>query len=142
MVKVYVDGACSGNPGPGGWAFILECNGCSKESSGHVDSTTNGRMELTATIKALEALTHPCEVELYSDAQYVVKGINEWLPAWKRRGWRRADKKPVDNRNLWERVDRLVQTHKVTAIWVQGHSGCPENKKCDYMAKAACYQPD
>jgi ribonuclease HI len=133
-VRIYADGACKGNPGPGGWGAILQFAGKEKEIFGGEALTTNNRMELTAVIRALEALKRPSVVEVYTDSQYVQKGISEWLRDWKRRGWKTADKKPVKNRELWEALDRLAGLHRVTWHWVRGHAGHPENERADRLA--------
>lgn len=133
-VKIYADGACKGNPGPGGWGAILQYGGTEKELFGGEAQTTNNRMELTAVIRALEALKQPSLVEVYTDSQYVQKGISEWVHDWKRRGWKTADKKPVKNRELWETLDRLRGLHRITWHWVRGHAGHPENERADALA--------
>ena len=134
MVQIYADGACKGNPGPGGWGAILRDGGREKEIFGGEPHTTNNRMELTAVIRALETLKHPSTVEVYTDSQYVQKGISEWLPDWKRRGWRTADKKPVKNVDLWQELERAAGKHRVTWHWVKGHAGHPENERADALA--------
>jgi len=134
VVQIYADGACKGNPGPGGWGAILMAGGSEKELFGGVPQTTNNRMELTAVIRALETLKHPSTVEVYTDSQYVQKGISEWLPDWKRRGWRTADKKPVKNVDLWQELERAAGKHRVTWHWVKGHAGHPENERADELA--------
>jgi ribonuclease HI len=136
-VTIFTDGACLGNPGPGGWAAILRCNGTERELSGYDPATTNNRMELQAAIEGLVALTEPCEVDLYTDSQYLRNGMNDWLAKWKRNGWRTADKKPVKNVDLWQRLDGLVPSHQVRWHWVRGHDGHPENERCDELANAA-----
>jgi ribonuclease HI len=133
-VEVFTDGACRGNPGPGGWGVILRTKGKEKELWGGEAATTNNRMELTAVIRALEALTRPSRVSLYTDSQYVQKGISEWIHSWKRRGWKTADKKPVKNEDLWRRLDELAAPHEVKWHWVRGHSGHPENERADELA--------
>jgi ribonuclease HI len=133
-VRIYADGACRGNPGPGGWGAILMAGGKEKELFGGVSQTTNNRMELTAVVRALEALEHTSTVEVYTDSQYVQKGISEWLPDWKRRGWRTADKKPVKNVDLWQELERVAGKHRVTWHWVKGHAGHPENERADELA--------
>jgi ribonuclease HI len=142
FVRLFTDGACSGNPGPGGWAFILEhpATGRTSEASGAVPETTNNRMELTGVIEGLSALKRPCRVELITDSQYVAKGISEWMPNWKQRGWMRkegAKLKPVLNVDLWQRIDELLGRHRVSVTHVLGHNGHPENEACDRMAVAA-----
>ena len=134
VVQIYADGACKGNPGPGGWGAILMKGGKEKELFGGESQTTNNRMELTAVIRALEALEHSSTVEVYTDSQYVQKGISEWLPSWKRRGWRTADKKPVKNVDLWQELERVAEKHRVTWHWVKGHAGHPENERADELA--------
>ena len=136
-VKIYTDGACRGNPGPGGWAAVLMTRGTERELSGAEAHTTNNRMELTAAIRALEALKRPCEIDLYTDSQYVKNGITTWILDWKRRHWRTADRKPVKNVDLWQRLDELVGGHKITWHWVRGHSGHPINERVDALANAA-----
>ena len=134
MVRIYTDGACKGNPGPGGWGAILQMDGKEKELFGGEPQTTNNRMELMAVIRALETLKPPCEVAVYTDSQYVQKGISEWLHDWKRRGWRTAGKKPVKNVDLWRELDRLAGMHRVAWHWVRGHAGHPENERADALA--------
>jgi ribonuclease HI len=136
-VKIYTDGACRGNPGPGGWAAVLMTRGTERELSGAETHTTNNRMELTAAIRALEALKRPCEIDLYTDSQYVRNGITTWILDWKRRHWRTADRKPVKNVDLWQRLDELAGGHKITWHWVRGHSGHPINERVDAIANAA-----
>jgi ribonuclease HI len=133
-VEIYSDGACRGNPGPGGWGALLRARGVEKELWGGEADTTNNRMELTAVIRALEALKRPSRVRLYTDSQYVQKGISEWIHRWKRSGWRTADKKPVKNADLWRELDELAQTHKIEWHWVKGHAGHPENERADKLA--------
>ncbi|HEY0878547.1 MAG TPA: ribonuclease HI [Zeimonas sp.] len=133
-VEIYTDGACKGNPGPGGWGALLRWGGHEKELFGGEARTTNNRMELTAVIRALAALARPMRVELHTDSQYVQKGITEWLPGWKRRGWKTADRKPVKNEDLWRELDALVARHEVRWHWVRGHSGHPENERADALA--------
>ena len=134
-VTLYTDGACSGNPGPGGWGAILAYNGAEKELSGGEPETTNNRMELTAVIVGLSALKEPCLVTLTTDSQYVVNALTKgWLESWKQRGYVKADKKPVLNRDLWEQLDALLQIHEVACVWVRGHEGHPENERCDRLA--------
>ena len=135
-VCIYTDGACSGNPGPGGWAAILSCMGREKELSGGEWETTNNRMELRAVIEALSALKEPCEVELWTDSQYIARAINEgWLAGWKRRGWRRKEGE-LKNPELWQRLDALLGEHKVTVNWLRGHDGQEQNERCDALAVA------
>lgn len=138
-VELFTDGACSGNPGPGGWAYILRhpSSGATREASGAEPDTTNNRMELRAVIEGLRALTQPGLVDLTSDSQYVLKGMKEWLDAWKRRGWKTADKKPVKNQDLWETLDELRSLHEIRFHWIRGHNEHPENERCDQLAVAA-----
>ena len=137
-VTIYTDGACSGNPGPGGWCAILEYQGREKMISGGEESTTNNRMELMAVIVALEALNRPCDVEVHSDSQYVVNAFNKhWIDGWKKRGWKTANKQPVKNRDLWERLLTAKSKHKVEFIWVKGHAGHELNERCDELATTA-----
>ena len=133
-VEIYADGACRGNPGPGGWGVILRSRGTERELFGGESATTNNRMELTAVIRALEALKRRCRVAVYTDSQYVQKGISEWIHSWKRRGWRTADKKPVKNEDLWRRLDELAREHSIEWHWVRGHSGHAENERADALA--------
>lgn len=135
QVEVYTDGACSGNPGPGGWGVVLRYNGSEKELSGFEPGTTNNRMELTAAITGLEALKEPCDVTLYTDSQYIAKAINEgWLRNWKRNGWKKSDKKPVLNVELWQAFDAQLQRHQVAIRWVKGHADNHYNNRCDQLA--------
>lgn len=134
LVEAYTDGACRGNPGPGGWGVVLRYKGNEKELHGGEAHTTNNRMELTAAIEALNALTQPCEVAITTDSQYVKNGINQWITNWKKRGWKTADKKPVKNVDLWQQLDELVARHTVKWHWVRGHSGHPENERADALA--------
>ena len=135
-VCIYTDGACSGNPGPGGWAAILSCMGREKELSGGERETTNNRMELRAVIEALSALKEPCEVELWTDSQYIARAINEgWLAGWKRRSWRRKEGE-LKNPELWQRLDALLGEHRVTVNWLRGHDGQEQNERCDALAVA------
>jgi ribonuclease HI len=136
-VEIFTDGACRGNPGPGGWGTILRYGTVEKELSGGEPQTTNNRMELMAAISGLEALKRPCRVRLYTDSQYVRDGITQWLPGWKARGWRTADKKPVKNVDLWQRLDAATQPHRIEWIWVKGHASHPENERADARARAA-----
>jgi ribonuclease HI len=136
-VTVFTDGACVGNPGPGGWAAILIDDGQRREISGYVPSTTNNRMELAAAIEALRRLPESAIVDLHTDSQYVRNGMSEWLARWKRNGWRTADRKPVKNEDLWRALDTLAQAHQVRWHWVRGHDGNPENERCDALANAA-----
>jgi len=134
VVEVYSDGACRGNPGPGGWGVLMRFAKKEKELWGGEEATTNNRMELTAVIRALEALKRPSRVRIYTDSQYVQKGISEWIRAWKKRGWRTADRKPVKNDDLWRRLDELNASHEVQWHWVKGHAGHPENERADLLA--------
>jgi ribonuclease HI len=133
-VEIYADGACRGNPGPGGWGALLREGGRERELFGGEPATTNNRMELTAVIRALEALAPGARVRVYTDSQYVQKGISAWIHDWKRRGWRTADKKPVKNVDLWTRLDELARDHHVEWHWVRGHAGHPENERADALA--------
>ena len=134
VVEIYTDGACRGNPGPGGWGVLLRFNSQEKELWGGEAGTTNNRMELMAAIRALEALKRPSQVKLYTDSIYVMKGITEWIHDWKRKGWRTADKKPVKNEDLWRRLDELRAKHDIEWHWVRGHAGHPENERADQLA--------
>jgi ribonuclease HI len=134
VVEIYSDGACRGNPGPGGWGALLRSNGAEKELYGGEASTTNNRMELMAAIRALEALKRPSRVKLYTDSIYVMKGITAWIHDWKRRGWRTAEKKAVKNEDLWRQLDALAARHEVEWYWVKGHAGHPENERADQLA--------
>ena len=134
-IEIYTDGACSGNPGPGGWGAILRFQGKEKELSGGQPSTTNNQMELQAAIEALKALKEPCVVDLYTDSQYLRQGITQWIHNWKRNGWKTSDKKPVKNQELWTELDALVQTHSINWHWLKGHAGHPENERCDELAR-------
>ena len=136
-VTIHTDGACSGNPGPGGWGAVLRWRGRMRELSGFEPATTNNRMELMAAISALEALKRPMRVRLFTDSNYLRQGITTWLPAWKNRGWRTADKKPVSNQDLWERLERALGRHEVEWRWVRGHSGDPDNERADQLARTA-----
>lgn len=134
-VELFTDGACSGNPGPGGWGAILRWMDTEKEFSGGEAGTTNNRMEMMAVIAGLCALKRPCRVDVYTDSQYVQKGITQWVAGWKARGWKTADKKPVKNEDLWRRLDELAARHDVTWHWVRGHAGHPENERADALAR-------
>lgn len=136
QVHVHTDGACLGNPGPGGWAALLCWRGVERELAGGEPATTNNRMELMAAIAALEALKEPCEVVLTTDSQYVRQGITEWMPGWLRRGWKTAGGEPVKNRDLWERLHAAASRHAVDWRWVKGHAGHPENERVDQLARA------
>ena len=133
-VQIFTDGACRGNPGPGGWGALLRFGGQEKTLFGGEQDTTNNRMELTAVIEALGALKRPCDVTLTSDSTYVLKGIQEWMPNWKKRGWKTASKKPVKNVDLWKKLDVLIVEHKIDWQWVKGHSGHPDNELADQLA--------
>ncbi len=134
-VTLYTDGACSGNPGPGGWGVILAYNAAEKELSGGEDNTTNNRMELTAVIRGLQALKEPCIVELYSDSKYVIDGLQKgWAAGWQKNGWRKADKKPALNPDLWEILLDLTRVHTLRYHWVKGHAENPKNNRCDELA--------
>ena len=134
-IEIFTDGACSGNPGPGGWGAILRWNGNEKELSGGEAETTNNRMELMAAISALESLKEPCSADLYTDSSYVRDGIGKWMFGWKKNGWRTADKKPVKNLELWQRLDEARKRHKVEWHWIKGHAGHPENERADELAR-------
>lgn len=135
LINIYTDGACSGNPGPGGWGAVLVYNNVEKQLSGSEKETTNNRMELTAVIEALKALKEPCEVKLTTDSKYVCDAINkEWVYSWKAKGWKKADKKPALNVDLWEKLLELLEIHKVEFIWVKGHNGHKYNEICDELA--------
>jgi ribonuclease HI len=136
-VEIYTDGACRGNPGPGGWGAILRSGDHAKEIKGAEALTTNNRMELTAAIQALAALKRGCDVVLYTDSQYVRKGILEWMPNWKLRDWRTADKKPVKNVDLWQALEKEIARHKIEWHWVKGHAGVPGNERADQLANEA-----
>jgi ribonuclease HI len=136
-VEIYTDGACSGNPGPGGWGAILRYEGKEKELSGSEPLTTNNRMELMAAIAALEALKRPVPVDVYTDSNYLREGVMKWLSAWKARGWRTADRKPVKNIDLWQRLENAMTSHEIEWHWVKGHSGHPENERADALAREA-----
>ena len=134
-VEIFTDGACSGNPGPGGWGAILRAGGKERELFGGERETTNNRMELTAVIRALEALKRPVRARVWTDSQYVQKGISEWIRGWKARGWKTASKEPVKNADLWRELDRLAAQHEVDWRWVRGHAGHPENERADALAR-------
>lgn len=133
-VEIYTDGACRGNPGPGGWGVILRLGERERELWGGERQTTNNRMELTAAIRGLEALKRPVSATVHTDSQYVLKGISEWIHGWKRNGWKTSDKKPVKNADLWQALDALAAQHAVTWVWVKGHAGHPENERADALA--------
>ena len=134
VVDIFTDGACRGNPGPGGWGVILRLGGYEKTLHGGEADTTNNRMELLAVIRALEALKRPVQARVHSDSQYVLKGMREWLPNWKAKGWRTASKAPVKNADLWQTLDQLAAQHQIEWIWVKGHAGHPENERADALA--------
>lgn len=136
-VELFTDGACSGNPGPGGWGAILRFKDQEKELSGGNAQTTNNRMELMAVIEGLNALTRPCTVDVYTDSKYVMDGITKWIHGWKKKGWKTADKKPVKNVELWQALDEARGRHQVSWHWVKGHAGHPENERADALARAA-----
>lgn len=136
-VVIYTDGACSGNPGPGGWGSVLMYNGHRRELSGGEAETTNNRMELMAVIQALETLTRPCTAVIHTDSVYVMKGITEWISQWKQRGWKTAARKPVKNVELWQRLEQAAERHNIKWKWVKGHSGVPENERADELATMA-----
>lgn len=133
-VEIFTDGACSGNPGPGGWGTILRAKGQEKELSGGEKQTTNNQMEMMAVIVGLEALTRPCQVKVTTDSQYVLKGMTEWLAGWKAKNWKTSTKKPVKNVELWQRLDKAAQPHKIEWQWIRGHQGHPENERADKLA--------
>jgi ribonuclease HI len=136
-VEIYTDGACRGNPGPGGWAALLSVEGREKEIAGAEARTTNNRMELTAVIRALESLRRPVSARVFTDSQYVRRGITEWVTAWKARGWLTADRKPVKNQDLWQRLEELAAAHRIEWRWVPGHAGVPGNERVDRLANQA-----
>jgi ribonuclease HI len=136
-VEIFTDGACRGNPGPGGWAAILRYRGVERELTGYDPDTTNNRMEMMAAIAGLEVLKRPCRVRLYSDSQYLRDGITKWINGWKRRSWRTADNQPVKNIDLWQRLDIAAARHVVAWEWVRGHAGHPENERADALARAS-----
>jgi ribonuclease HI len=133
-ITIYADGGCRGNPGPGGWGVLLQGGGLEKELWGGEALTTNNRMELTAVIRALEALKRPTAAQVHTDSQYVQKGISEWIHNWKRNGWRTADKKPVKNADLWQTLDGLARQHQIKWLWIKGHAGHPGNERADALA--------
>ncbi|AGH74842.1 ribonuclease HI [Edwardsiella piscicida] len=141
QVEIFTDGSCLGNPGPGGYGAILRYRQHEKALSAGYRLTTNNRMELMAAIVALETLTSACQVTLFSDSQYVRQGITQWIHGWKRRGWKTADKKPVKNVDLWQRLDQAIGPHQVEWIWIKGHAGHPENERCDELARSAAGAP-
>ena len=143
-VAIWTDGACSGNPGPGGWGVVMRFNGNERELAGGESDTTNNRMELKAAIEALAALTRACEIDLYTDSQYVRGGVTGWLENWKSNGWKTADRKPVKNEDLWRELDASRTRHTIAWHWVKGHAGHPENERADELARAgmAPFKPD
>jgi ribonuclease HI len=134
-VVIHTDGACSGNPGPGGWGVILDYNGTRKELFGGAADTTNNRMEIQAAVEALNALKRPCTVEMHVDSQYVKDGITKWIHGWKKNGWKTADKKPVKNVELWQALDDAIKRHQISWHWVKGHDGHPDNERADELAR-------
>jgi len=134
LVKIHTDGGCDGNPGPGGWGAVLECAGHRKELSGGEPATTNNRMELQAAIAALKALREPCQVELFTDSQYLREGITQWISGWKKRGWLTAAKQPVKNEDLWRTLDAVTAVHRIQWRWLKGHAGHAGNERCDSLA--------
>lgn len=136
-VSIYTDGACSGNPGPGGWGALLQYGDVERELSGGEDATTNNRMELMGAIMALESLKRPCKVDLYTDSTYVRDGIMKWIHGWKKNGWKTADRKPVKNMELWQRLEAALGEHDIAWHWVRGHDGHPENERVDELARNA-----
>ncbi len=141
-VQLITDGSCLGNPGPGGWAAILRYGRHKREMSGAEPRTTNNRMELTAAIRALEALTEPCDVEVVTDSQYVKNGVESWMAKWKKNGWKTADKKPVSNQDLWQALDLQLQRHSTKWVWTKGHATHEDNNRCDELARAAAAGQD
>lgn len=140
-IEIFTDGACLGNPGPGGWGVILRYNNVEKELFGNEANTTNNKMELTAVISALSALKEPCNITLYTDSRYVMDGIEKWILNWKQNGWKTANKKtPVKNLELWQKLDELKSKHDIRWVWVKGHAGHPENERCDELARTAAQQ--
>ena len=137
IIEIFTDGACSGNPGPGGWGAVLRYGEVEKEMNGGEPATTNNRMELMAAIMAIEAVKRPCEIHLHTDSEYLRQGITTWIHSWKARGWKTADKKPVKNVDLWQRLERAIETHDVHWHWVKGHSGHVENERADELARLA-----
>ncbi|HKP24167.1 MAG TPA: ribonuclease HI [Dongiaceae bacterium] len=140
IIEIFTDGACSGNPGPGGWGAVLRYGDVEKEMNGGEPATTNNRMELMAAIMAIEAVKRPCEIHLHTDSEYLRQGITTWIHSWKARGWKTADKKPVKNVDLWQRLERAIETHDVKWHWVKGHSGHAENERADELARLAIRQ--
>jgi ribonuclease HI len=140
IVEIFTDGACSGNPGPGGWGAILRFGAVEKELNGSEEHTTNNRMELMAAIRGIEAVKRPCEIHLHTDSEYLRQGITTWIHSWKKKGWKTADKKPVKNVDLWQRLETAIETHDVKWHWVKGHSGHAENERADELARLAIRQ--
>jgi ribonuclease HI len=140
VIEIYTDGACSGNPGPGGWGVILRSGDTEKELFGGAAQTTNNRMEMTAVIEALRVLKRPVAARVHTDSQYVQKGISEWIHGWKRRGWKTADRQPVKNEDLWRELDQLAAQHRIEWVWVRGHAGHPENERADALARRGVEQ--
>ena len=136
-VEIYTDGCCRGNPGPGGYGCIIRCDGTVKELTGATPRTTNNIMELTAALMALKMLKEPCQVKLFSDSQYLVRGMTEWIDGWTRKGWVNSEKEPVKNQDLWKSLLEMNQTHMITWCWIKGHAGHPENERCDQLANEA-----
>ncbi len=141
-VEIYTDGACSGNPGPGGWGVLLRYNDTERELFGGAAETTNNRMELMAAIRALETLTRPVKAHIHTDSTYVKDGITTWIHNWKAKGWKTANRKPVKNKDLWQRLDAAIENHDVEWHWVRGHTGHPENERADELARRGIGQPD
>ena len=137
VVRLYTDGSCHGNPGPGGWAALLEHGSHRRELSGNEPDTTNNRMEMKAILEGLRALKHRCVVEVWTDSRYVVDGMQSWLAGWKKRGWKTSNRQPVKNEDLWRALDEAAQSHEVTWNWVKGHAGHPQNERCDELANEA-----
>jgi ribonuclease HI len=137
ITEIFTDGACRGNPGPGGWGALMRHGQHEKSLLGAATETTNNRMELTAVIEALRVLKRPCKVRVTTDSQYVKKGITEWIHQWKKRGWKNSQKKPVKNKDLWQQLDELITQHEIEWVWVKGHSGHPENERADQLANQA-----
>jgi ribonuclease HI len=135
VVEIFTDGACSGNPGPGGWGAVMRFQGKERELFGGESETTNNRMELMAAIRALEALKRPVKVRLFTDSKYLLEGVTEWMPRWKERGWKTAAKKPVKNVDLWQRLEKALDRHNIEWTWVKGHAGHPENERADELAR-------
>ena len=137
MINIYTDGACSGNPGKGGWGAYIEAENSVEELSGYENSTTNNRMELTAVIKSLEYIQNPVEINIFTDSKYVMEGINSWIKNWKKNNWKTSNKKPVKNKDLWEKLDSLIINQKIKWTWVKGHNGNIGNEKADFLATEA-----